>query len=96
MPDRLNCPEALGPTPWLEKLGASQSQLAFLFAHPSAVLAATAMSGSDKRALLAAWVSDACAVEGRPALRWLPGTPAPVTVDDILSCLQALDGEGLH
>jgi hypothetical protein len=54
------------------------------------------MSGSDKRALLAAWASDASAVEGQPALRWLPGTPAPVAVDDILSCLQALDREGLH
>jgi hypothetical protein len=54
------------------------------------------MSGSDKRALLAAWASDASAVEGQPALRWLPGTPEPVAVDDILSCLQALDREGLH
>ncbi len=67
-----------------------------VFAHPSDVLEAPALTGSDKRALLAAWASDACAVEGRPALRWLPRTPEPVTVDDILSSLQALDREGLH
>ncbi len=96
MSDGLNSPEALGPASWPETWGANQSQSALLFAHPSAVLAASAMSGSDKRALLAAWASDASAVEGQPALRWLPGTPEPVAVDDILSCLQALDREGLH
>jgi hypothetical protein len=66
------------------------------YSHPSAVLGATALSGSEKRALLAMWASDACAVEGRPAWRWLPGTPAPVSVDDILASLHALDCEGLH
>jgi hypothetical protein len=60
------------------------------------VLGAKALSGSEKRALLATWASDACAVEGQPAWRWLPGTPEPVAVDDILAALQALDGEGLH
>ena len=66
------------------------------YSHPLAVLGAMALSGSEKRALLATWASDACAVEGRPAWRWLPGTPGPVSVDDILAALQALDGEGLH
>ena len=66
------------------------------FSHPSAVLAVTTLSGSEKRALLASWASDACAVEGRPAWRWLPGTPAPVVVDDVLTSLQALDRLGLH
>lgn len=96
MPHELTSLEALGPASRPETLGTSQSQPACLFAHPSAVLAASTMSGSEKRALLAAWASDACAVEGRPALRWLPGTPEPVAVDDILGCLQALDREGLH
>ena len=96
MPHELTSLEALGPASWPETFGTSQSQSDPLFAHPSGVLAASTMSGSDKRALLAAWASDACAVEGRPALRWLPGTPEPVAVDDILSCLQALDREGLH
>ncbi|HEX2554717.1 MAG TPA: hypothetical protein VHL98_13530 [Microvirga sp.] len=66
------------------------------YSHPSAVLGAVALSGSEKRALLATWASDACAVEGRPAWRLLPGTPEPVSVDDVLAALQALDGEGLH
>jgi hypothetical protein len=96
MPDGLNSPEALGLYSRPETLETSQSQPASLFAHPSAALAASAMSGSDKRALLAAWASDASAVGGQPALRWLPGTPEPVAVDDILGCLQALDREGLH
>ncbi len=79
-----------------ELQGTSGSEPTTQFTHPSAVLAASTMSGRDKRALLAAWASDACAVEGRPTLRWPPGTPEPVAVDDILSCLQALDREGLH
>jgi hypothetical protein len=67
-----------------------------MFAHPSAVLEATTLTGSEKRALLAGWASDACALEGQPGWRWLSGTPAPVAVDDILAALQALDREGLH
>jgi len=74
----------------------SREEHAPLYSHPLAVLGAVALSGSEKRALLATWASDACAVEGRPAWRWLPGTPEPVSVDDILASLQALDGEGLH
>jgi len=72
------------------------SEQAPVFAHPSAVLEATTLTGSEKRALLAGWASDACALEGQPAWRWLSGTPAPVLVDDILASLQALDREGLH
>jgi len=75
---------------------AIRSEQAPVFAHPSAVLEATTLTGSEKRALLAGWASDACALEGRPAWRWLSGTPAPVGVDDILAALQALDREGLH
>ena len=79
-----------------ELQGTSGSEPTFPFTHPCAVLEAGALTGSDKRALLAAWASDACAVEGRLAWRWLPGTPEPVSVDDILAALQALDGKGLH
>jgi hypothetical protein len=74
----------------------SRGEHATPYSHPSEVLGAKALSGSEKRALLATWASDACAVAGRPVWRWLPGTPAPVSVDDILAALQALDGEGLH
>jgi hypothetical protein len=75
---------------------ALRSEQAGVFTHPFAVLEATTLSGSEKRALLAGWASDACAVEGQPGWRWLSGTPAPVRVDDILAALQALDREGLH
>jgi hypothetical protein len=49
-----------------------------------------------KRAILAAWVSDACAVENLPNWRKLPGTGALVALDDILDALRALDGGALH
>jgi hypothetical protein len=49
-----------------------------------------------KRAILAAWVSDACAVENLPNWRKLPGTGALVARDDVLDALQALDGGTLH
>jgi hypothetical protein len=49
-----------------------------------------------KRAILASWVSDACAVENLPNWRKLPETGALVPLDDILDALQALDGGALH
>ena len=66
------------------------------FQHPREVLDDPTMPRSDKRALLAAWASDACAVEGRPAWRQLPESGALVPVDDILEALQALDRRALH
>lgn len=62
-----------------------------VFTHPREVLSSSALQASEKRALLAAWASDACALEGRPAWRQLPGSGAAVTVDDVLDALQALD-----
>lgn len=44
----------------------------------------------EKRAILAAWASDYYAVDTRPALRQLPSTPAPVSIDDVQSALKAL------
>ena len=46
---------------------------------------------NEKRAILASWASDACAVEAAPALRQVPGGRRVVTVDEILEALQALD-----
>lgn len=63
------------------------------FAHPREVLADQDLDPVEKRALLAAWASDASAVESRPEFRWLPGTPGPVTLTQILSALRALDAE---
>jgi len=67
-----------------------------VFQHPREVLDDPTMPRSDKRALLAAWASDACAVEGRPAWRQLPGSGTLVAVDDILEALQALDRRAFH
>ena len=67
-----------------------------VFSHPREVLDASDLSTGDKREILASWVSDACAVEGLPAWRRLPGSLALVAVDDILQALQALDRGALH
>ena len=67
-----------------------------VFTHPSEVLGHPALSRTEKRALLAAWASDACAVEGRSAWRQVPDSGALVPIDAILDALQALDGRVLH
>jgi hypothetical protein len=46
---------------------------------------------NEKRAILASWASDACAVEAAPALRCAPGSARPVSVDAILEALHDLD-----
>ena len=46
-----------------------------------------------KRAILASWASDACAVRSHPELRKPPELPAPVAVDDVLAALRRLDGQ---
>ncbi len=66
------------------------------FSDPQEVLAHPALDTSDKRAILASWASDACAVVNLPNWRKLPGTGALVPVDDILDALRALDGGALH
>jgi hypothetical protein len=44
---------------------------------------------NEKRAILASWASDACAVEAAPELR--TGPHAPVRFDDIMEALRSLD-----
>ena len=50
------------------------------------------MTTQEKRAILASWASDACAVEAAPDLRQPTGSP-PVRFDDIMDALKRLDGE---
>ena len=62
------------------------------FRTPMEVVNDPDMTVQEKRAILASWASDACAVEASPALR----EPAPTTVvrfDDIMDALKRLDGE---
>ncbi len=61
------------------------------FRHPLEVVKDQALDPADKRAILSSWASDACAVEGRPELRWLLGTEAPVPVREVLQALGRLD-----
>ena len=61
------------------------------FAHPREVVGDPDLTLNEKRAILASWASDACAVEAAPALRCPPGSEQPVSVDAILEALRALD-----
>jgi hypothetical protein len=61
------------------------------FEHPLQVVSDPDLTLNEKRAILASWASDACAVEAAPALRCVPGGRRPVSVDDILEALRSLD-----
>lgn len=62
------------------------------FEHPRDVVSHPTLSLSEKRAILASWASDASAIASCPALRGPDGLKAPVTIDEILEALCALDG----
>jgi len=62
------------------------------FSHPADVVNDPDLTLDEKRAILASWASDACAVESVPELRRAPvegGTP--VAFDDVMDALRALD-----
>jgi len=71
----------------------ANSLLATVFSHPSEVLADALLSSDQKRCVLAAWASDAFAVEDRPWLREVPGSSEPIPLADILSALRHLDDD---
>jgi hypothetical protein len=60
------------------------------FASPADVVDDPDMTVQEKRAILAAWASDACAVEAAPELR-NPQTAGLVRFDDIVKALNKLD-----
>jgi len=62
------------------------------FAHPREVVADADLTTNEKRAILASWASDACAIEAAPALRQSPAGP-PVTFDEIMEALRQLDAQ---
>jgi hypothetical protein len=62
------------------------------FDHPKDVVAHPELTTSEKRAILASWASDAAAIASCPALRAPEGLKKPITIDEILEALQALDG----
>jgi hypothetical protein len=61
------------------------------YAHPREVVQDDRPDPEEKRRILCAWASDACAVDSRPGFRWLPGTPGPVLVEHVLAALRDLD-----
>ncbi len=66
------------------------------YVHPRDVVQDDRLGPAEKRAILSAWASDACAVESRPGFRWLHGTPGPILVDHVLAALRMLDDRTGH
>jgi hypothetical protein len=62
------------------------------FGHPSEIVNDPDLTLNEKRAILASWASDACAVEAAPDLRRSPGGAA-VRFDDIMEALRTLDAQ---
>lgn len=60
------------------------------YTHPNEVVCDPDLSINEKRAILASWASDACAVESVPELRKAPAG-AIVTFDEIMDALKELD-----
>jgi hypothetical protein len=61
------------------------------FAHPADVVNDPDMTLSEKRAILASWASDACSVESAPAWRQTGNGAGPISFDDVMDALRALD-----
>jgi hypothetical protein len=61
------------------------------FEHPQHVVNDPDLTLNEKRAILASWASDACAIEAAPALRQAPGSARPASLDDVMDALRALD-----
>ena len=62
------------------------------FAHPMDVVRDADLTLNEKRAILASWASDACAVEAAPELRSIASGNL-VRWDGIMDALKALDEE---
>jgi len=64
---------------------------ALAFDHPLDVVHDPDLTLNEKRAILASWASDVCAVEAAPSLRRVPGRGRPVQFDDVMDALRTLD-----
>jgi hypothetical protein len=63
------------------------------FEHPSEVVNDPDLTLNEKRAILASWASDACAMKAVPTWRCRPGGRRPVHFDEVMDALRALDEE---
>jgi hypothetical protein len=61
------------------------------FENPAAVVNDPDLTVNEKRAILASWASDACAIEAAPHLRAGPHQRLPVRFDEIMDALRTLD-----
>jgi hypothetical protein len=61
------------------------------FSQPSDVVNDPDLTLNEKRAILASWASDACAVASAPALRRAPHGGRPIGFDEVMDALRALD-----
>lgn len=66
------------------------------YKHPDDVLRDETLDRGEKRAILASWASDSCAVESMPALRRPPGADKPISFDTIMEALRRLDCADLN
>jgi hypothetical protein len=66
------------------------------FGHPRDVVSDLNLTLAEKRAILASWASDASAIASCPSLRAPEGLKAPLTIDEILEALCALDEGPRH
>ena len=62
------------------------------FGHPKDVVRHRGLTKSEKRAILASWASDACAIASCPSMRSPAGLKKPVSIDEIFDALRELDG----
>jgi hypothetical protein len=62
------------------------------FGHPSEVVNDPDLTLNEKRAILASWASDACAIEAAPELRSSP-SGTRVRFEEIMEALRTLDKE---
>lgn len=62
------------------------------FDHPRDVVRDPDLTLNEKRAILASWASDACAVESAPALRQARNGRT-VSFDEVVDALRSLDAE---
>jgi hypothetical protein len=60
------------------------------FGHPSEVVNNPDLTLNEKRAILASWASDSCAIEAAPELRAGPHR-SPARFKDIMDALRTLD-----
>jgi hypothetical protein len=60
------------------------------FGHPSEVVNDPDLTLNEKRAILASWATDVCAIEAAPDLRASPQR-SPTSFDDIMDALRMLD-----